>query len=224
MRAKYWDGTYRESRFADAVVEEAGADAEEGSDARPYGSRTTTWRSRRRRSCGSADPDLTLAHFWHIPFPPLEIFRVASTRRNCCAACWPMTSSGSTCRCSATTSCAARSRYFDDARVDWDAAHGRARWPPLLCPRVPDLDRRETRSGRPRCTVRPTASKRLRARYAPEDMMLGLGVDRIDYSKGLEEKLKALDLLFDRHPEFRERFTFVQIAVPSRTALTRTTG
>jgi trehalose-6-phosphate synthase len=60
---------------------------------------------------------------------------------------------------------------------------------------------------------------RLRARYAPDDGLLGVGVDRIDYSKGLEEKIKALDILFERHPELRGRFTFVQIAVPSRTAI-----
>jgi trehalose 6-phosphate synthase/phosphatase len=73
-----------------------------------------------------------------------------------------------------------------------------------------------------RAALQPGADeriKRLRARYAPEGALLGLGVDRIDYSKGLEEKLKALDLLFDMHPEFRERFTYVQVAVPSRTGI-----
>lgn len=39
----------------------------------------------------------------------------------------------------------------------------------------------------------------------------------MDYSKGLEEKLKALDFLWDRFPQWREKFTFVQVAVPSRT-------
>jgi trehalose 6-phosphate synthase len=41
-------------------------------------------------------------------------------------------------------------------------------------------------------------------------------VDRLDYSKGLPEKFKALEFLWDRYPEFRERVTFVQVAVPSR--------
>src|SRR5690606_36899621 len=39
----------------------------------------------------------------------------------------------------------------------------------------------------------------------------------MDYSKGLPEKLQALNLLWERHPEFRERFSFLQVAVPSRT-------
>ena len=58
---------------------------------------------------------------------------------------------------------------------------------------------------------------RIRARYAPRGGQFGIGVDRMDYSKGLPEKLQALNLLWERHPEFRERFSFVQVAVPSRT-------
>ena len=46
---------------------------------------------------------------------------------------------------------------------------------------------------------------------------MGIGVDRLDYSKGLPEKFKALEVMWDRYPEFRERFSFVQVAVPSRT-------
>src|SRR5690606_29345820 len=56
-------------------------------------------------------------------------------------------------------------------------------------------------------------------RYAPSSEWIGIGVDRLDYSKGLPEKLKALDFLWERYPEFRGRFTFVQVAVPSRTAI-----
>ena len=60
---------------------------------------------------------------------------------------------------------------------------------------------------------------RLRSRFARPGTQLGIGVDRIDYSKGLEEKLKALDLLWESRPELRERLTYVQIAVPSRTGI-----
>jgi trehalose 6-phosphate synthase len=58
--------------------------------------------------------------------------------------------------------------------------------------------------------------QRLRTRYAPRGGCIGVGVDRLDYSKGLPEKFKALEFLWDRYPEFRERFTFIQVAVPSR--------
>jgi trehalose 6-phosphate synthase len=43
-----------------------------------------------------------------------------------------------------------------------------------------------------------------------------LGVDRLDYTKGIIERLLAVELLLERNPELRARLTFLQIAVPSR--------
>ena len=56
------------------------------------------------------------------------------------------------------------------------------------------------------------------------DALLGLGVDRLDYTKGIEERLLAVERLLERCPQFRGRFTFVQIAAPSRTAIDRYRG
>jgi trehalose 6-phosphate synthase len=55
----------------------------------------------------------------------------------------------------------------------------------------------------------------------PDDALLGVGVDRLDYTKGIEERLLAVDALLDRHAEFRGRFVFVQLAAPSRTKIPR---
>jgi trehalose-6-phosphate synthase len=41
-------------------------------------------------------------------------------------------------------------------------------------------------------------------------------VDRLDYTKGILERLRGLHRLFERHPSFRRRVSLVQIAVPSR--------
>ncbi|HEY7409352.1 MAG TPA: trehalose-6-phosphate synthase [Vicinamibacteria bacterium] len=51
--------------------------------------------------------------------------------------------------------------------------------------------------------------------------LLGLGVDRLDYTKGIEERLLAVERLLERYPRYRERFVFVQIAAPSRTEIER---
>src|SRR5690606_41097716 len=48
------------------------------------------------------------------------------------------------------------------------------------------------------------------------DALLGVGVDRLDYTKGIEERLLAVERLLERIPEYRGRFTFVQLAAPSR--------
>ncbi len=53
------------------------------------------------------------------------------------------------------------------------------------------------------------------------DALLGVGIDRLDYTKGIEERLAAVDELLTRYPDFRGRFTFVQLAAPSRTKIPR---
>jgi trehalose 6-phosphate synthase len=50
-------------------------------------------------------------------------------------------------------------------------------------------------------------------------MQLGVGVDRLDYTKGINEKFLAIEQLLESHPELRGRFVFVQIAEPSRECL-----
>ena len=44
-----------------------------------------------------------------------------------------------------------------------------------------------------------------------------LGVDRLDYTKGLIHRLQAFEILLTKHPEYMEKVAFLQIAVPSRT-------
>jgi trehalose 6-phosphate synthase len=46
-----------------------------------------------------------------------------------------------------------------------------------------------------------------------------LGVDRLDYTKGIVERLMAFERLLEEHPWHRERVTMVQIAAPSRTRI-----
>ncbi len=53
------------------------------------------------------------------------------------------------------------------------------------------------------------------------DALLGIGVDRLDYTKGVEERLLAVDRLLERFPEFRGRFSFAQLAAPSRVKIPR---
>jgi trehalose 6-phosphate synthase len=53
------------------------------------------------------------------------------------------------------------------------------------------------------------------------DALLGVGVDRLDYTKGVEERFLAVESLLERYPEFRGRFTFIQISAPSRTLIER---
>ncbi len=53
------------------------------------------------------------------------------------------------------------------------------------------------------------------------DALLGVGVDRLDYTKGVEERLLTVERLLERYPEFRGRFSFAQLAEPSRMRIAR---
>ncbi|HEV8549540.1 MAG TPA: bifunctional alpha,alpha-trehalose-phosphate synthase (UDP-forming)/trehalose-phosphatase, partial [Polyangiaceae bacterium] len=58
------------------------------------------------------------------------------------------------------------------------------------------------------------ASRALRAAHGAEKLMLG--VDRLDYTKGITRKFLALERLLERSPRFRDKVRLVQVAVPSR--------
>jgi trehalose 6-phosphate synthase len=51
--------------------------------------------------------------------------------------------------------------------------------------------------------------------------LLGGGVDRIDYTKGILERFRAIELFFELYPSYQRRFTFIQIGAPSRTNIER---
>lgn len=50
---------------------------------------------------------------------------------------------------------------------------------------------------------------------------MGVGVDRVDYTKGIPERLRALERFFEKYPEFIGSFTYVELGAPSRTHIKR---
>jgi trehalose 6-phosphate synthase len=55
--------------------------------------------------------------------------------------------------------------------------------------------------------------------HLANDAIIALGVDRLDYTKGIEERFEAVEQLLERCVDLRGRFTFVQLAAPSRTRI-----
>src|SRR6266436_7878990 len=51
--------------------------------------------------------------------------------------------------------------------------------------------------------------------------LLGVGVDRVDYTKGILERFRGIELFFELYPSYQRRFTFIQIGAPSRTNIGR---
>jgi trehalose 6-phosphate synthase len=68
----------------------------------------------------------------------------------------------------------------------------------------------------------------LHSKFTPSSLLLeygikgnhfGIGVDRIDYTKGIIEKFLAIERFFEKYPEYIGQFTFIQIGAPSRTLI-----
>ena len=59
------------------------------------------------------------------------------------------------------------------------------------------------------------------AEMSIEASLLGVGVDRVDYTKGILERFRGLERFFELNPAYLQRFTFVQIGAPSRTDIER---
>jgi trehalose 6-phosphate synthase len=62
-------------------------------------------------------------------------------------------------------------------------------------------------------------ASRLLSEYGLTAHYLGIGVDRIDYTKGIVEKFQAIERFLEKNPSYVGKFTFVQIGAPSRTFL-----
>lgn len=61
---------------------------------------------------------------------------------------------------------------------------------------------------------------RVRERFGlPPDAKLAVGIERFDYTKGILDRMRAIDLLLTTTPQWRDQFTFVQVAAPTRSKL-----
>lgn len=212
-RTRYWeryDAVNR--RFADAVSEELDGCSDGAVWFQDYHLAMAPAYVRER--C----PRAALSLFWHIPFPPLELFRVATQGPQLLHGLLANDVMGfhlplfgdNFLRCV---------EQLAGMEVDWTKRCVRLETHTCWVRSFPisiDVAAFSAAASAPDAGAR---IERIRARYARPGVQLGIGVDRIDYSKGLEEKLKALELMWESHPELRERFTYLQIAVPSRTGI-----
>jgi trehalose 6-phosphate synthase len=167
---------------------------------------------RRRR------PDLSIMHFWHIPWPPWELYRVCPWRRELLEGLLGNDLLGFHLDqyCQNFLQCAER---LLGASVDLKAGvveyEGRETW---VRPFPISIDY-DWWAGlaRQRRVTRRLAQLRTKSELAFP--IIGLGVDRLDYTKGIVSRFQAIERFLEKYPEYQGRFCFVQIAVPSRTQI-----
>jgi trehalose 6-phosphate synthase len=163
-------------------------------------------------------PDLSVMHFWHIPWPPWELYRVCPWRRELLEGLLGNDLLGFHLDqyCRNFLECADR---VLGASVDLKAGvieyEGRETW---VRPFPISIDYSWwARLARQRHTARRMTQ--LRAKSELAFPIVGLGVDRLDYTKGIVSRFQAIERFLEKYPEYRGRFCFVQIAVPSRTQI-----
>jgi trehalose 6-phosphate synthase len=163
-------------------------------------------------------PQARTALFWHIPWPYPDRLRICPWRRDLLA--------GLLANDLLAFQLERDRRNFLmavedelDAEVEADGARIRFRDRIVTATAVPigvDYDRIQTVGAE---LASAHERQRLQALFDLKADVIGLGVDRLDYTKGIPERLEALDRLLSRRPELRGRLTFVQIGVPSRSNL-----
>jgi trehalose 6-phosphate synthase len=163
-------------------------------------------------------PRATVITFWHIPWPNSERFGICPWRDEILSGLLGSSILGFHTRFHCNNFLDGVDRFLE-SRIDREenAVVHQGQWT-LVRPYPISI---EWPSGWLR-DVAPVAECRADVRaqlgLAP-DALLGVGVDRLDYTKGIEERLLAVERLLERSPSLRGRFTFVQLAAPSRTSI-----
>jgi len=161
------------------------------------------------------NPRLTVAQFWHIPWPHRETFRAFPWKEELLDGMLGNDLLGFHVH----NYCANFLETIDrtlEARVDHE--HGsvsRRGHTTMIRPFPISIDFEA--QARMAAAARATDLWRQELGTIPE--ILGIGIDRIDYTKGIPDRLDAIDRLLEEHPEYVGDLVFVQVGVPSRTAI-----
>jgi len=162
--------------------------------------------------------DLRIAQFWHVPWPNPEVFRILPWRRELLDGLLANDLLGFHTRAHADNFLQSVADALE-ARVDGTQRAveraGRRTWVGDF-PIGVDAEEIGALAEMPASAA---GERRLRHGHGLEGTLLGLGVDRMDYTKGIPERLEALERLFEKHRRWIGRFAFVQVAAPTRIEL-----
>jgi trehalose 6-phosphate synthase len=166
-------------------------------------------------------PSLFIHQFWHIPFPPPDILRLLPSGTHEAVLRGLLGNDLIEFQIDryAANFLDCVEHFVAEARVDHAAQviHFRDREVHVgAFPISIDLERFEQMASTDDALKRVET---LRGRYSRGARQLGVCVDRIDYTKGIPERIRALETLWTESPELRERFTFIFVCTPSRTDL-----
>ena len=164
-----------------------------------------------------AETDALLMQFWHVPWPAAEVFRTAPHREALLKGLLANDLLGFHVPWYSSNFLECVEEFLEEAIVDW--AEGRVHYGdrPTRVESFPLAVEAEEIRELAEAGADDDASGRFRADHGIDpDRRLVLGVDRLDYTKGIPERLAALEHLWETRPEFRGAFTYVQKGRESR--------
>ncbi len=163
-------------------------------------------------------PDATIIAFWHIPWPNPEAFAICPWRTELLAGMLGSSSIGFHTQFHCNNFLDTVDRLLE-ARVDREAFAITFRGQTTAVHRYPISIEWPPEALAALNSV-PEARKVVRERLQlPAGHRIGIGIDRLDYTKGIIERFNAVARLLELEPRWVDRFTFVQIAAPSRSAI-----
>jgi len=161
------------------------------------------------------DPNLIVAQFWHIPWPNRETFRAFPWGEELLDGLLGNDLLGFHLRYHCQNFLDTVDRGIE-AKVDSDRFEVvRGGKTTLVRPFPISIDFDE-HSAEAQSEEVEIEIERWRKRLGLGGEIVGVGLDRIDYTKGIPNRLRAIDLLLEQRPEYRGKLVFIQVGVPSR--------
>jgi alpha,alpha-trehalose-phosphate synthase [UDP-forming] len=167
-------------------------------------------------------PDARVAIFWHIPWPNPEAFGICPWQRQLVDGLLGADLIGFHIQSHCNNFLQTVDRVVE-SRVDWEHfSVSRQNHRTIVHPFPISVDLTEDE---------PADNDRYGANYVDRSALLhdigvdaafiGVGVDRVDYTKGIQERFQAVERFLEKYPKYRQQFTFIQIGAPSRTHIKR---
>jgi trehalose 6-phosphate synthase len=164
-------------------------------------------------------PDARVAIFWHIPWPNPEAFGICPWQRELLDGMLGADLIGFHIQAHCNNFLATVDRALE-SRIDWEHfAVNRRDHLTIVRPFPISV----AFNGHGNSQEDPSLAERtaLYRDLGGKPAFIGLGVDRIDYTKGIPERMRGVERLLELYPALREKFTFIQIGAPSRTRIKR---
>jgi trehalose-6-phosphate synthase len=164
-------------------------------------------------------PQATILTFWHIPWPNPESFGICPWRREILQGMLGSTILGFHTRFHCKNFIETVDRYLE-ARIEHEHSTIAFREKETLIESYP-ISIEWPSPEQAACWASAAECRRrvIERLGLPAEICLAVGVDRFDYTKGILERLNAVERLLEKQPEWIGRFVFVQVAAPTRSAL-----